>query len=550
MCGIAGTIGDAWTSVQFETLLKSIEHRGPDGTGTYHRGNVRLGMNRLKIRGETVPLPLIRENDTVAFNGQIYGLYGANGDYTDVLDGLESEVSILEKNDAEMINGMYACALTNLEGTELTLSTDYQFIKPLFYRVAQTGIAFCSEFVPLSRMSDQNTINHDALAELFMYGWYLSDQSYAAPLHLVSRRNLQTFKGRIVEREKPIPYKPVHSPDRLEHLRQRVRDSVQRCLVGTGPFGLALSGGLDSSILAWELNAAGVEDIVTISVILPDNDDGLKSLEDLKLPPGGAWTTWKHRTVNVDENWDFLDAFKAATLVFGHPTNMSSLPLFQLIANAASEEGVRVLMSGEGVDEFFGGYSSYSKVQKRQDITNYYKHPPRLKLVRLLFGDAAAQSTKDRFANLYADCEDLRFIERELRLVRLLLRTDVCLMSKSIEGRTPFLHNQIPDFALSIPWNDHVSGAHKALLREAYRTIIPNRSNTTKTRFKISDVVLRGYLNNETFRARLVLSTRSVFGEMNVKQCLDILNSDAGFDADICCLLMSLSFLIEEGIIE
>lgn len=548
MCGIAGMIGDGWAQGQFETLFDSISHRGPDCSGVYQSGNFWLGMKRLHIRGKACPLPFYNGESVAAFNGQIYGAYDDEDARFTLACDLDKEISIVRDIPSARINGMYACVLSDPSGEDLRLTTDYQFIKPLFYRFGEEGAAFCSEFVPLTRLGSSSGIHSSALAELFTYGWYLGDQTYLSSIQKVGLSDLRLHNGKLTEVPKLAPYVAIPLDDPATSIRRRVRESVRQCLSGRGPFGLALSGGLDSSILAWELNDAGIEDLITISVVMADTGDGLRSLDALNLPTGGAWETWRHHTVVVDGSWDFIAAFKSSTCMFGHPTNMSSLPLFQLIAKAAAEAGVRVLLSGEGVDELFAGYSSYSSIMARGGVPGYYRHPPRLALVRHLFGGDVLATTQERFAERFGECLDLRYIERELRLVRLLLRTDVCLMSQSVEGRVPFLHNRIPDLALSIPWERHVTGQGKALMREAYATEIALRSRTTKTRFKVSDNVLRDLLADKAFTNRVVSAAGQVFGASATRRSLEVLATNDGFDSDICCLLLSLSFLVEEGI--
>lgn len=549
MCGIAGMIGDGWAPAQFETLFDGISHRGPDHSGVHQSGNFRLGMNRLHIRGKAVPLPFNNGEAVAAFNGQIYGYFGDDDVHVALASGLAEEISVVRDTPATRIDGMYACVLADPAGEDLLLTTDRQFIKPLFYRCSEEGAAFCSEFVPLARVGKSNSIHFGALAELFTYGWYLSDQTYLSSIRTVCHSDLCLSGGRLTEISKPLPSVEIPPEDPIPHIRQRIQESVRQCLVGRGPFGLALSGGLDSSILAWEINAAGIEDLVTISVIMAETGDGLPTLEDLRLPAGGAWETWRHHTVVVDGSWDFLSAFKDSTLMFGHPTNMSSLPLFQLIAETAAKNGVRVLLSGEGVDEFFAGYASYRSVGTQVGVLGYYGHQPRLALIRRLFGEKVLASTQEHFVERYGKCPELRPVERELRLARLLLRTDICLMSQSVEGRVPFLHNRIPELALSIPWERHVAGQGKALLREAYARQVAQQTRTTKTRFKISDDVLRRLMNDETVTARVISSAGNVFGASSTRESIEALATDAGFDSDICCLLLSLTFLIEEGFV-
>lgn len=547
MCGIAGMIGVNWSPQKFEILFDAIRHRGPDASGVYASKGLMLGMNRLQLRGAEADLPLCDDDVIAAFNGQIYGLYNSPDIYHSLAEGIGNELSAVRSQNSE-IDGMYACSIITLEESNLFLTTDRQFIKPLFYRKEGEGLAFCSEFAPLLQVSSSNKIHNEALVELFAYGWYLSDCSYISQISTLCKNDL-SVQGYTIRTQPKLQASPQFVvSDQVTELRLAIRESTLRCMQGTGPFGLAISGGLDSSILAWELNAAGVEGLTTLSVCM-DDGEGINSLKELGLPPGGAWESWQHYSITIKDDYDFLSAFVNSTMQFGQPTTMSSLPLYWRLAELAAEAGVRVLLTGEGVDEFFCGYESYAKIKGLHKSLDYYRHPQRERLVRTLFGTEAFQDVKQRFNEQYINYTDFRQIERELRLVRLLIRTDVCLMSHSIEGRVPFLHNRIPDIALTIPSEVLTEGLGKTVLRQAYSNDLPQITSRPKMRFKSSDQLLKRNLANPIISSRILDSVASVFGFDEIQKCLNLLGTDSGFDHDICCLLMSLTFLIEQGYI-
>lgn len=546
MCGIVGLSSHSWSQDEFDELFASILHRGPNGSGSAAINGLRVGMHRLRLRGPDASLPITTEEFICSFNGQVYGLFGKDGGYDVIPSGLEHEVrSILSQ--PERVDGMYACAVVSPDGQTTRLTTDPFFIKPLFFRRFAQDVAFCSEFRPLVRLVSKNRINRNALADLFGYGWYLDSQSWIDDLHLVNRSDIVIDAGGFHQTPCPV-FAPRNLPSTHAELRSIIRKSVERCVDGIGPFGLALSGGLDSTILASELNDIGVEDLVTISVLSGEDGDGIVSLDQLGLPSSGAWRTWRHRVVQIEDS-EFVGIFEDSVRRFGHPTNMSSLPLYQSLADAAYENGVRVLLLGEGADELFGGYSSYRKVSGLPNILSYYTSPRRVSLLQILFSDAELSSSAMRFANLYGDRRDIRQIEIEMRLQRLLLRTDVCLMSRSIEGRLPFLHNGIPELAMGLDFNDVVAGAGKSPLRSAYSAVLGARASSAKTRFKCSDVSVRACMAQSSIQSRMVCALGKVFSKGAVQRALNALLTDDGFDADVCCLLLSLTFLIEEGCI-
>lgn len=549
MCGIAGVFRVTGFESAFNQMFDSIAHRGPSASGVYRDSKLQMGMHRLKFRGADIPLPIWSDGAVSAYNGQLYGHFGSDGDFTEIEDGLGIEMAVASQYGPRS-DGMYAYSTYSSQSDQLRLSTDPHFIKPLFYHRSGTGIAFCSELAPLLRVGKSNRLNLNALVELFAYGWYLSDQTFVDSVSLVWKNDVLIDAGGMRLLPKVPQYNAPSRPHQdINTIRDAIKASVYRSTRGTGPLGLALSGGLDSSILAWELNDLKVENLICITVCTDDGADGIQSLAELNLPAGGAWLTWKHVVVHVDDA-DFLDLFEKSTRAFGQPTTMSSLPLYQKLADSAAAEGVRALILGEGVDEYFAGYSSYAKISSREGIFDYYRHLPRERIIKTLFGSARYNHARQRFMNTYGSCTDLREIEIQMRLTRLLLRCDVSLMSRSIEGRVPFLHSNLPALAMSIPWNELSERPGKTILRAAYAEALGQRASNKKERFKSPDSMLLKCLTQGNLEARIVAAVGLIVGRQRVEDALAMLRQSKGFDADVLCLLMSLTFLIESGVLD
>lgn len=539
MCGIALTSGKAWTNSEFRKLFDAIAHRGPDASGVLAIGPLRIGMNRLHLRGAIDSVPVCNKSGIAAFNGQVYNICRPDGSIANIPHGLVHEVSAIREGIAD---GMFAAALSTVDGSEILLKTDDQFIKPLFYAHTHKGIAACSELAPLIVLVGHHKINWKALTELFAYGWYLDDHTWVEGVSILFRHNL-IISGENSYIRHRSPINDHKNP--LPNLRTAVRESLQRCIEGAGPFGLALSGGLDSTILAWELNAIGIENLQTFSVHLPENRDGVLTLKSLGLPSGGAWRSWRHHVIKFKDDADFMSAFQISSLRFSQPTTMSSLPLTWRMSERAAEAGVRVMLTGEGVDELFCGYGSYAKMGLLQQPLDYYRHHQREVLIDLLFGEIAIQSAWRSLEEHYRNVTDLRHVERELRLARLLLRNDVCFMAHSIEARVPFLHNRIPELALNLAWEELLQNGGKAAVRSAWRQELGAKADIPKTRFKASDQLIRRCLAVPNLAKRVYAALSNIFGIERTRQCLAVLQTESGFNADIACILISLCFLLE-----
>lgn len=544
MCGIAGVYPAEEYGDDFARLFASVAHRGPDASGSYCDGRFRMGMHRLKFRGPDTRLPVRSGGAVAAYNGQVYGQFLSSGDYRPIDDGLEREVAALELGE---VDGMYAYSRYASDTGALLLATDPHFIKPMFFRRHGGSVGFCSEMAPLLELGARPAVHLDALIELFAYGWYLSDQTCVRDIFLVWKNDVEVNDGQVRHHPKNGALAPPGPSGDFGGLRESIRASVARSTLGIGPLGLALSGGLDSTILAHELNALGVEDLICVTVRARGAGDELESLAQLGLPDG-PWRGWKHVVIPIDDS-DFLDAFETSTRAFGQPTTMSSLALYQRLADGAAEAGVRALILGEGVDEYFAGYASYAKVRPGA-LLDYYRFPPREALVAALFGPASAEAVRGRFEQLYGRAADLRTIEVQMRLTRLLLRSDLCLMSRSIEGRVPFLHNGIPALAMSIPWERLSRPPGKTVLREAYAAEVGSAAYRPKVRFKTSDAMLMRCLGRKSLRQRIAAAAGSLLGAGRIEAALDLLSRSESFDADSACLLMSLTFLIESGVLD
>jgi asparagine synthase (glutamine-hydrolysing) len=368
-------------------------------------------------------------------------------------------------------------------GFTVRLSRDYFGIKPLYYRRISDGYAFASEISPLAQIEGERLDGQDgAVAEFMAFGRVLGDTTFYRQIRSVPPGATVELgeSGALIG-----PGPQAGGGARTTDLRAAIRASVEGCLISDRPLGLALSGGLDSSIIAYELNALGVEDLATVSVRMRGVADGLDDLRQLGLPPGGAWNTWRHH-LTVFEPADLPPLIEDAVGA-GQPTRMTSFPLYLALARAAKEAGVVVLLTGEGADELFSGYESYLSwwggLRQQPTFERLYEFAlpaKRRAWLAGLLGPEAVAWCRARLQESCAEVADLepfralRRLELALSLEPLLLRTDYCLMRYGIEGRTPFLHGDVPALADALgPRELCGRGQTKLALRAAYRDELP-----------------------------------------------------------------------------
>jgi asparagine synthase (glutamine-hydrolysing) len=476
VCGVAAVIGAAEPESAVARMIAAMPHRGPDGVGVHVFGSGALGMCRLRVRPpDRLVLPFASGGVPVAYNGEVYGTLPANGG---PVEGVGDELALLLGGPLERVDGMWALARTHTSG--LVLTRDRWGIRPLYYRSVPNGWAVASEIPALIDAFGGASVSTDAVAEMLAFGAPLSADTVFEEIHAVPPGATVelTTAHRVVRPWTTGNEAAGHGTgrgSRLGRLADALTVSVKRNLVAERPVGLALSGGLDSTLLADTLLRLGRRDLVTVSVLVDDaGGDGVRSAVQL-LGPRAAALGWQHVTTPVGPD-RYLHLLEMAVQAMGYPTRMSSVPLYLALADVAGRAGVIVLLTGEGADELFLGYQSYTRyVDDREAALDrlerlHFPEGRRAYLARLA-GDGQVRRCRELYREtargaLQTSGGALRALERSLSLRPLLERADLCLMSHGVEGRSPFLHGDVPAVAASFAEADLVSdGIGKRPLR-------------------------------------------------------------------------------------
>ena len=481
MCGIAGLIsagGDADAAAVL-AMVRELTHRGPDGVGVVARGGVAIGCARLSITGAEVFAVPVAEPDgarVLAFNGEIYGLElpGEMSDTHWLLERLRRNGS----SPLPELDGMYAVAVGDLDAERLTLARDAFGIKPLHLRRTDGAVAFASELEPLWRLAPEApVVDADALLEYLLLGSRLGPETpfpTIASVEPASSVTIERRGGALRISEAAAP--PAEAT--AEDLAAAIRASVVACARTTRPLGLFLSGGIDSTAIAAILSEAGFEGIHTFSLLL--GDDGVRILAELDLP-GAAWRTWKHHTWAPDAR-AVQDAVETVLGFTSQPCFPSSAAFTYMLAAMAADAGVRVVVSGEGADELFGGYESYVEFARAgaPSVEAFYLGSAAVDAaLRIVSGaEDALERLRARLAAAAPDpsgdvLDALLLVERRLSLAPLLARLDETSMRHSIEVRVPYLHGAVPVLAGALrPSGDELSRRTKPVLRAAVADLV------------------------------------------------------------------------------
>ena len=486
MCGIAGVMtrdGAPPGPAMLDRLQGALAHRGPDGQGRLVRGGVALVHTRLAIIDlDTGDQPLFAPDGTaLVANGEIYN----NPELRAAMPATpfrtrsdcEPAVFLYQRDGekfAELLRGMYAIAVHDPGRNRLLLARDPFGIKPLYYRQTETAFLFASEPQALRAAATRPEAEIDPLrrAELLQVKFTTGAGTIFPGLQRVLPGETLVVEGaRIVARHRraalpegrPVP---INAARALAELDRVLLDSVAVHLRADVPYGLFLSGGIDSSaLLALMTRAAGTRiRVLTCGWEGGGAVDESREAERLARTMGADC----HR-VEMSRQDFFRLAPRIAAAIDDPTADAAVLPTWML-GRAARADGLKVTLCGEGADELFGGYSRY---RKRRAPWRFFARPPRSKGVfgelpalagwRAGLAAAEAAAGRDRSPLQAAQAADVaEWLPNDL-----LTKLDRCLMAHGVEGRTPFLDPVVAGFAFRLPDGKKASMRFgKVLLRD------------------------------------------------------------------------------------
>ena len=489
MCGIAGLMsydGSAPPEATLERMAAALAHRGPDGTGHYRRGGLAMVQKRLAIIDlETGDQPLYEPAGAALMaNAEIYNYVELRRE----LDGVgfqtasdcEPALHLYRRHGldfADRLRGMYAIALDDSAADRLVLARDPFGIKPLYYAATPAGFAFASEpraIVAAGLITP--AVDPGARAELLELQFTTGRQSIFAGIERVLPGELLVIsQGRIIERRQrtALPEGPPEAraaTDALDRLDTVLADSVTVHQRSDVPYGMFLSGGVDSSTLLALMARLNERPVRAYTIGFPgtavaDERDHARVV--------AAAVGAEHVEVGFEEP-DFWDLLPTVAATLDEPTaDYAVLPTYKLAEVAARE--LKVVLSGEGGDEMFAGYGRYRRLMRPMWMGGRAMRArgilDDLGVLReslgawrdgiTVAGVAATTGGRSRLQIAQAvDCAD--WLPNDL-----LTKLDRCLMAHGLEGRTPFLDPEVAAFAFRLPDRLKIRGRRgKWVLRE------------------------------------------------------------------------------------
>jgi len=401
MCGIAGLLDfdendqpeNASRILRF--MLDRIRHRGPDDRGekvitsengpTLHLGHQRFSIIDLSPGGHQ---PMANDDKSlwISTNSEIYNFRELREELSDKFRfNSQSDTEVLLKSYEywgidclKKLRGMFAFTIWDSKKSQLILARDRLGIKPLYYIAGEKQFLFASEVRALlaSGLSDSE-INPTGLYHYLSFGHLKSPDTLIGNIQELKAGHYLVVDcdGNVKETQYWHPLDSVNSiePDSTDSIQSLLGDAVKYRQVSDVPIGAFLSGGIDSSAIVSHMASISDEPIDTLTIGFKEKefDESEHSAEISRL------FKTRHKLLTLDEE-QLLDALPSAINAMDQPT-MDGINTF-LISRAAYEAGLKVVLSGLGGDELFGGYPSFQLVPKLLEKNKWLKHYPKFLL--------------------------------------------------------------------------------------------------------------------------------------------------------------------------
>ena len=535
MCGIVGFVDKKKKSEKKEILsnmLSKIIHRGPDAEGMYIDNNVALGHRRLSIIDlSTGNQPIFNEDETkvIIFNGEIYNYeeireelinlghkFKTSSDTEVILHGYEEYgEEVLNK-----LRGMFAFVIYDKKIKELFGARDHFGIKPFYYYENDETFMFGSEIKSfLGNTSFKRELNKDVIPMYLRFNYTPTEETFFENVYKLKPGHYFKYKNNrlSIKRyfymtfdEKKYDYKEV-----VERISNVMKDSAHKHMISDVEVGSFLSSGIDSSYL---VALARPDKTYTVGYDIEKYDEisYAKDLADrLKI----------NNTSKKISKEEYFDSLEKVIYHMDEPLADPAAIALYFVAELASKD-VKVVLSGEGADEFFGGYNTY---RMNPSYKWYLKIPyfirnfiarvasvfPHVRGVNFLirngfkledyyigvnhvFSEHDAKkivkcktkniTNKDITSPIFreyknkSDIIKMQAIDINLWLVNdIYQKADKMTMAHSIEGRVPFSDIEVFNVARTLTYDSKINNiTTKVALREAAKKVIPNDSYKKK----------------------------------------------------------------------
>lgn len=532
MCGITGFINNKSDKENIiKRMSERIKHRGPDGEGIYTDDNVALAHRRLSIIDINAgKQPMYNEDNSlvVIFNGEIYNYlelrdelkkkkhkFKTHSDTEVLLHGYEEYGNNLPKH----LRGMFAFAIYDIKKKTMFLARDNFGIKPLYYAMFNDTFMFASEIKCFLEHPDfKKELNEELIGPYLSFSFTPTEETFFKGVYRLEPGCSLFYKnGKFkIERYYKLEFKEkeISYNDAVKKISETMKDSVSHHLLADVEVGSFLSSGIDSSYI---VSLAHPSKTYTVGYN-KERYSEIDLAKDLALKLN---IDNKSKIITKDE---YMKIIPDVMYYMDEPISDPASVALYFVASLASKD-LKVVLSGEGADEFFGGYNTY---REEVDYKFYNKIPffirraiskvcsllPEVRGINFLvrrgktleedyigvnkvFSEKESNKVlkkkraiknSDITKKVFDEFKDesnivkMQAIDINFWLIKdILQKADRMTMANSLEGRVPFVDKEVFKVASSLPIDYKVSKINtKLALRDAAKEVIPNESYKKK----------------------------------------------------------------------
>lgn len=505
MCGIAGLVDLSGREVRkhdIKAMTDSIKHRGPDGEGQWTHRNIGIGHRRLSIidlsDSAAQPMTTPDRRYVLSYNGEIYN-------YQELRTELQSlGIQFKSKSDSEVLlyalitwkekallkfNGMFAFVFYDELTGDLLIARDRYGIKPLYYCLQNNYFSFASEQKAIkSRSTFRTQLDKETLVEYLTFQNIFTDKTLEADIKLLPAAHYLLVQTRKFSSISSIKYwdfnfqEPQYVLSENEYIEEFCRlfeQAVKRTLVSDVEIGSYLSGGIDSGAIS-AITSRHLQELNTFTVGFDlSTASGLEIGFDERARARAIseHIHSRHNEYTLNSG-DMEDSLSRLVWHLEEPRVGQSYP--NLYAAALASKRVKVVLSGAGGDELFGGYPwryfrKFPSLSFEDFVDGYYLYWQRLlndqelkEILKPIWSDISHVDTKTIFRNVFLPIQNKidrqqdyvnlsLYFEAKTFLHGLFMVEDKLSMSHSLEVRLPFMDNDLVNFAMSLPVSLKVS---------------------------------------------------------------------------------------------
>ena len=549
MCGINGFFSK--TNTLPEDVLRkmndSINHRGPDANGVrmFSEGEVNCGLGHVRL--SIIDLaggvqPMANEDKTVwvSYNGEIYNHselrqdLKAKGHIFKTQSDTETIVHLYEEYGEDAPNylrGMFAYAIWDSNQQKITLVRDRLGIKPLYYAITSSGVVFSSEVKAILKSGLLSPeLDQSCLGEYFQFGYLTNERTLFKEIKKLRAGHTITFDRQVnptIRQYWDIQYDEnpnVSEAEAIDSLKKKFFDSVEMRMMSDVPLGMFLSGGLDSSAIAGVMAKLSSQQLKAFTIGFDSKYYSESSYAKLVAEKNGMEL---HEVILQPS--DFVDSIEKLIWHNDMPIHFPASVALYFVSKKAREH-VKVVLTGEGSDELFGGYGRYMSCHYNMLIGKFFDPlipssmrslirkkiwhlPIPLKLKKavahsflyhsmnpkeiifhnyyklnmdtdsVINKDFIGDNQKNTFQN-YLDyygrfpnadtISKMLYTDTKTFLEELLMKQDKMSMATSIESRVPFLDHELVEYAATLPSSMKVKlGNLKYIIKKAVSGFVP-----------------------------------------------------------------------------